>query len=173
MGRAVSMLVLLGLCWGFPRCAASGVCEEYLHRFYKSLLGRNIDFTPAAIEKEFVAACRDATGKESRLCYYLGASTDSATKILNEVTRPMSAHVPAYRICEKLRKIDMQICELKYDKELDLESLDLSKMKVVDLQKILDSWGEVCRACIEKTDFVNLIRELAPKYALKRQKADF
>ncbi|OCT89201.1 cerebral dopamine neurotrophic factor isoform X1 [Xenopus laevis] len=159
---------VLGLCWGFACSVAyeadCEVCTEYLDRFYHALLEKNADFTPAVIEKELIEVCGKSTGKENRLCYYLGATSDAATKILSEVTRPMSAHVPANKICEKLRKIDMQICELKYEKKLDLETMDLSKMKVADLKKILYNWGETCRACIEKTDFVQLIRELAPKY---------
>ncbi|KAG8577018.1 hypothetical protein GDO81_010043 [Engystomops pustulosus] len=150
----------------------SMICKEFLHRFYQSILEGNIDFTPATIERELINTCRDATGKENRLCYYLGATNDAATKILSEVTRPMSAHVPAQKICDKLRKIDLQICELKYDKIIDLNSVDLAKLKVADLKKILDRWGEACIACIEKTDYVLLIKELIPKYAVKSQKAD-
>ncbi|XP_053321318.1 cerebral dopamine neurotrophic factor [Spea bombifrons] len=174
--RSVLTVLVLGLCSTFLPTSASRadceVCKEYLGRFYNSLLGQNIEFTPASIERELINACTESTGKENRLCYYLGATDDAATKILSEVTRPMSAHVPVEKICEKLQKIDIQICELKYEKELDLESVDLAKMKVADLRKILDSWGEVCRACIEKTDFVALIKELAPKHTTKSQKAD-
>lgn len=50
----------------------------------------------------------------SSQCYYLGATKDAATKILGEVTRPMSVHVPVVKICERLKKMDSQICELKY-----------------------------------------------------------
>ncbi|CAM4509228.1 unnamed protein product [Lepidochelys kempii] len=114
----------------------------------------------------------DTKGKEHRLCYYIGATSDAATKIISEVSRPMSAHVPVSKICEKLKKNDTQICELKYERKLDLNSVDLSKMRVAELRKILDNWGEVCRACIEKTDFVNLIKELAPKYTLTNPKSD-
>ncbi|XP_053262076.1 cerebral dopamine neurotrophic factor isoform X2 [Podarcis raffonei] len=84
----------------------------------------------------------------------------------------MSAHIPVPKICEKLKKIDIQICELKYEMELDLRAVDLSKMKVAELRKILDSWGEVCRACIEKTDFVDLIRALAPKHTAASSRTD-
>ncbi|XP_077120749.1 cerebral dopamine neurotrophic factor [Ranitomeya variabilis] len=166
----------LGLLWALsvratPQ-AECEVCKEYLHRFYQSLIERNIDFTPAAIERELIDTCRDSTGKENRLCYYLGATSNAATKILSEVTRPMSAHVPTHKICDKLKKIDIQICELKYEKEIDLNSVDLAKMKVADLKKILDRWGEACIACIEKTDYIQLIKELIPKYAVKSQKED-
>lgn len=49
-------------------------------------------------------------------CYYIGATSDAATKMINEVSKPMSHHVPVDKICEKLKKKDSQICELKYGK---------------------------------------------------------
>lgn len=58
------------------------------------------------------------------------------------------------------------------EKKLDLASVDLSKMRVAELKQILHSWGEECRACAEKTDYVNLITELAPKYAAARPKTE-
>ncbi|XP_040611426.1 cerebral dopamine neurotrophic factor isoform X1 [Mesocricetus auratus] len=140
------------------------VCKEFLSRFYNSLLTRGIDFSVDTIEKELISFCLDAKGKENRLCYYLGATKDAATKILGEVTRPVSVHMPTVKICERLKKMDSQICELKYEKKLDLASVDLWKMRVAELKQILQSWGEECRACAEKNDYVNLIKELAPKY---------
>lgn len=47
-------------------------------------------------------------------CYYIGATEDAATKIINEVSKPLSHHIPVEKICEKLKKKDSQICELKY-----------------------------------------------------------
>ncbi|XP_043944208.1 cerebral dopamine neurotrophic factor-like [Protopterus annectens] len=140
------------------------VCVGFLDKFYTHLKEKNADFTPSNIEKELIAACSNAKGKENRLCYYLGATTDAAAKITGEVTRPMSAHIPVPKICEKLKKMDFQICELRYEKNLDLNSVDLSKLRVAELKNILDRWGEVCIACFEKTDYVNLIKELMPKY---------
>ncbi|XP_057643837.1 cerebral dopamine neurotrophic factor [Chionomys nivalis] len=140
------------------------VCKEFLNRFYNSLLTRGIDFSVDTIEKELITFCLDAKGKENRLCYYLGATKDAATKILSEVTRPMSVHMPVVKICERLKKMDSQICELKYEKKLDLASVDLWKMRVAELKQILHSWGEECKACAEKNDYVTLIKELAPKY---------
>nr|XP_028601315.1 cerebral dopamine neurotrophic factor [Podarcis muralis] len=148
------------------------VCQDFLKRFYSSLKEKHSDFSVASIENELVRSCMNTKGKENRLCYYIGATSDAATKIIGEVSRPMSAHIPVPKICEKLKKIDIQICELKYEMELDLRAVDLSKMKVAELRKILDSWGEVCRACIEKTDFVDLIRALAPKHTAASSRAD-
>ncbi|XP_006191656.1 cerebral dopamine neurotrophic factor [Camelus ferus] len=148
------------------------VCNEFLSRFYNSLTARGVDFSLETLEKELISFCLDVKGKENRLCYYLGATEDAAAKILSEVTRPMSVHMPAMKICEKLKKVDSQICELKYEKKLDLASVDLSKMRVTELKQILYSWGEECKACAEKTDYVNLIKELAPKYAAMHHKTE-
>ncbi|KAK1169110.1 mesencephalic astrocyte-derived neurotrophic factor-like [Acipenser oxyrinchus oxyrinchus] len=145
------------------------VCVGFLGRFYQTLKAKPAVFTPAIVEKELILACRDAKGKDNRLCYYLGATSDAATKMTSEVTRPMSSHVPVQKICEKLQKKDSQICELRYEKQpLDFSSAGLSKLKVAELKSILDSWEEMCKACIEKKDFVNLIQELAPKYTSRR-----
>ncbi|XP_037703450.1 cerebral dopamine neurotrophic factor [Choloepus didactylus] len=144
------------------------VCTEFLNRFYNSLIAKGVSFSLDTIEKELISFCLDVKGKESRLCYYLGATKDAATKILSEVTRPMSVHMPVMKICEKLKKTDDQICELKYERKLDLASVDLQTMRVAELKQILRGWGEECRACAEKSDLVSLIKELAPKYAAAR-----
>ncbi|XP_009864357.1 PREDICTED: mesencephalic astrocyte-derived neurotrophic factor-like, partial [Apaloderma vittatum] len=90
------------------------VCVTFLGRFYQSLKDNDVEFTPASIEKELLKSCKEAKGKENRLCYYVGATSDAATKIINEVSKPMSHHIPVEKICEKLKKKDSQICELKY-----------------------------------------------------------
>lgn len=47
-------------------------------------------------------------------CYYLGATKDAATRMVSEVSRPLSSHIPVSKICEKLKKKDSQICDLRY-----------------------------------------------------------
>ncbi|CAM9360001.1 unnamed protein product [Bubo scandiacus] len=141
------------------------VCVTFLGRFYQSLKDNDIEFTPASIEKELLKSCKEAKGKENRLCYYVGATSDAATKIINEVSKPMSHHIPVEKICEKLKKKDSQICELKYDKQIDLSTADLRKLRVKELRRILDDWGEACKGCAEKSDFIRRIHELMPKYA--------
>ena len=92
------------------------VCISYLGRFYQDLKDRDVTFSPASIEKEFIKFCREARGKENRSCYCIGTTEDAATKIINEVSKPLSHHNPVEKICAKLKKKDSQICELKYDK---------------------------------------------------------
>ncbi|KAM9443754.1 mesencephalic astrocyte-derived neurotrophic factor [Clarias gariepinus] len=147
------------------------VCLSFLGKFYQSLKDNNAKFTSDAIETALVKACKDAKGKENRFCYYIGATSDAATKITNEVSKPLSYHVPVEKVCEKLKKKDSQICELKYDKQVDLSTVDLKKLKVKDLKKILDEWGESCKGCAEKSDFIRKITELMPKYAPNAAKA--
>nr|XP_014428707.1 mesencephalic astrocyte-derived neurotrophic factor [Pelodiscus sinensis] len=143
------------------------VCVTFLGRFYQSLKDKDVEFTPANVEKELLKSCKEAKGKENRLCYYLGATSDAATKMVNEVSKPLSHHIPVEKICEKLKKKDSQICELKYDKQIDLSTVDLKKLRVKELKKILDDWGETCKGCAEKSDYIRKINELMPKYAPK------
>ncbi|XP_029985901.1 mesencephalic astrocyte-derived neurotrophic factor-like [Sphaeramia orbicularis] len=147
------------------------VCVSFLGKFYQSLKDNNVNFNNAEIETAIIKFCKDAKGKENRFCYYIGATSDAATKIINEVSKPLSHHVPVEKICEKLKKKDSQICELKYDKQLDLSTVDLKKLKVKDLKKILEDWGESCKGCAEKSDFIRKITELMPKYAPAAAKA--
>lgn len=168
------MALVLSLLPGSSEALKEGDCEvcvSFLGKFYQSLKDNNVDFKAAAIEKEIMKSCKDAKGKENRFCYYIGATSDAATKMINEVSKPLSYHVPVEKICEKLKKKDGQICDLKYDKQLDLTSVDLKKLKVKDLKKILEEWGESCKGCAEKSDFIRKITELMPKYAPAAAKA--
>ncbi|XP_070705480.1 mesencephalic astrocyte-derived neurotrophic factor [Pempheris klunzingeri] len=147
------------------------VCVNFLGNFYQLLKDNNVNFNSADIEKAIIKSCKDAKGKENRFCYYIGATSDAATKMINEVSKPLSYHVPVEKICEKLKRKDGQICELKYDKQLDLTTVDLKKLKVKDLKKILEEWGESCKGCAEKSDFIRKITDLMPKYAPAAAKA--
>lgn len=98
----------------------------------------------------------------------MGGLETSATYIIPEMSKPMSWQMPADKICrEKLLKKDPQICELRYEKQIDLDTVDLKKLKVKDLKKILTDWGEDTIAMSEKSEFIKKIEELKPKYAKK------
>lgn len=43
-----------------------------------------------------------------------------------------------------------------------MTSVDLKKLRVRELKKVLEDWGEACRGCAEKDDFVRRITELLP-----------
>ncbi|BFF89964.1 mesencephalic astrocyte-derived neurotrophic factor homolog [Drosophila madeirensis] len=140
------------------------VCIKTVRRFAASL----DDATKGdykQIETEFKKFCKAQKNKEHRFCYYLGGLEESATGILNEMSKPLSWSMPAEKVCEKLKKKDAQICDLRYEKQIDLNSVDLKKLKVRDLKKILNDWDESCDGCLEKSDFIKRIEELKPKYA--------
>jgi hypothetical protein len=50
------------------------------------------------------------------------------------------------------------------EKTIDLSTVDLNKLKVRDLKKILSDWDEVCDGCIEKADFIKKIEAVKPKH---------
>lgn len=139
------------------------VCITVVEKFIDSL-SSEIKSNPKLIENEFRKFCETSKAKENRFCYYLGGLEESATGILGELSKPVSWSMPAEKICEKLKKKDSQICDLRYDKTIDLRTVDLKKLKVRDLKKILSDWDEDCEGCIEKTDFIKRIEELKPQY---------
>lgn len=138
------------------------VCVKTVKRFADTLDDATKDHKE--IESKFKSFCKKQKNKEHRFCYYLGGLEESATGILNELTKPLSWSMPAEKICEKLKKKDAQICDLRYEKQIDLNNVDLKKLKVRDLKKVLNDWDESCEGCIEKTDFIKRIEELKPKY---------
>ncbi|ESO82563.1 hypothetical protein LOTGIDRAFT_97040, partial [Lottia gigantea] len=144
------------------------VCLKTLKKF-KTLFEEKYDGkSPSRDDTEnlFRKFCKNLKGKEERFCYYVGGVETSATGILNKISDPIKNHLPESLICEKLKKADSQICDLKYDKSIDFATVKLNKLKVKDLKKILDNWGEynACKGCAEKSDFVKKIEELLPKY---------
>merc|ERR1712026_123404 len=139
------------------------VCISVLDRFRKTL-AKDQEGDAKAIEKEFVKFCKDLKSKENRFCYFLGGTADAATGILGEMSKPMSWGMPALKVCEKLKKKDRQVCELAYDKQIDFKSVDLKKLKVRDLKKILSDWEETCDGCLEKADYIKRIEEVKPKH---------
>ncbi|KAM3964409.1 LOW QUALITY PROTEIN: mesencephalic astrocyte-derived neurotrophic factor [Aphomia sociella] len=138
------------------------VCVKTVEKF-AATLSDDVKKDPKLIETAFKKFCKGSKNKENRFCYYLGGLEESATGILGELSKPLSWSMPADKICEKLKK-DAQICDLRFDKQIDLKNVDLKKLKVRDLKKILNDWDEVCDGCIEKTDFIKRIEELKPTY---------
>ncbi|XP_011298676.1 mesencephalic astrocyte-derived neurotrophic factor homolog [Fopius arisanus] len=161
----ISLVVILGI--GFEASALKeGECEVCVATVKKfaATLSEDVKKDTKKIENEFKKFCKGSKSKENRFCYYLGGLEESATGILGELSKPLSWSLPADKICEKLKKKDAQICDLRFEKQIDLDTVDLKKLKVRDLKKILNDWDETCEGCIEKTDFIKRIEELKPQY---------
>jgi len=130
-----------------------------------ALKEENTELTPVNIEKRFVTYCKNAQiDVEKRLCYYLGGSEDSATRILSSMSKPLSYSKPVDKVCDDLNRADDQICKLRYEVEIDIQNVNLKSLRVRELRKILSSWNERCDGCIEKEEFIQRIEELKPKY---------
>ena len=140
------------------------VCHGALTKFVATL-GDGEKTNPGAIENQFKKWCKTTKNKDQRFCYMIGGRSDSATYIVAEMAKPISWGMPVEKVCEKLEKKDGQICDLRYDKEIDLKNTNLNKLKVKDLKKILNEWDEACVACTEKSDFVKRVKDLMPKHA--------
>jgi len=136
-----------------------GVINKLINKLESGEKGSSL-----AIEARFREMCLEAKKAEQRFCYYIGGLEESATKILGEMSKPLSWGLPADKVCEKLVKKDSQICELRYEKTIDLKTVDLKKLPVRDLKKILSDWDERCDGCIEKAEFIRKIDLLKPLY---------
>lgn len=138
-----------------------GTINKFKEEISEDLYGK-VDKLEAAFRKY----CKKLPkgGKENRFCYFVGGTEDAATGILSNLIKPLSYHLPSDKICEKLKAMDSQICELRYDVKPDFTKLN--KMKVGELKKILSNWGEdsACKGCAEKADFIKKVRELMPKH---------
>ncbi|XP_014673227.1 PREDICTED: mesencephalic astrocyte-derived neurotrophic factor-like [Priapulus caudatus] len=113
--------------------------------------------------------CEELRRKRHRFCYYIGGLKESATSRLGDISKPVSYHLPPEKICEKLSKQDGQICDLVYDKKIDFDTIDFKKTRVKELKRILSDWGEDCRGCVEKDEYINRVKELIPKHAPKSE----
>lgn len=103
-------------------------------------------------------ANKDST--ESKFCYYLGGQDVSATRTYKEMAERLSWGLPTNKICEHLKSRDSQICEIREKKPIDLQTVDLKKLKVVELKRILKERGVACDGCFEKSEFIKKVEEI-------------
>ncbi|CAF1570425.1 unnamed protein product [Didymodactylos carnosus] len=148
------------------------VCVKAITAFADTL-SDDVKSKPEKIEKAFKTYCSKVKvdSKEHRLCYYIGGLETSATYAIPDVSKPLSWGIPIEKICrERLFKSNPQICDLRYgedQREIDWNAVDLNKLKVKDLKKILSDWGETADF-IEKSEFIKRINEVKSKYVTKQ-----
>ncbi|CAK9294679.1 unnamed protein product [Gordionus sp. m RMFG-2023] len=137
------------------------VCVKLFENFY-SIPGQ--DFSSKDIIKSNLEKfCESITDKKQhKICVNIGAIENSPTSLMGSTTGYLFGKYPPERICELLGALDMEICELKYDRPVDWNNL--KSMRIKELRKILNDWNEACHACTEKIEFIKRIEELKPKY---------
>jgi hypothetical protein len=167
-----NFLPLLALCLLAPPLALAlkkGECEVCIivvDKFRGTLTEDDLKDVPT-IDKKFKKFCQRAKNEENRFCYYLAGTADTATDIPGEFTKPLSFGMPTDKVCENLNKKEKQVCELSYEKLIDISTIDLKKLRVKNLKTILNQWDESCDGCLEKSDFIRRIEELKPKHVGK------
>lgn len=140
------------------------VCVKFMTKFINSLDDATKS-NSGKVESQFRKTCKSTKGDDNRFCYYVGGLEESATGMLSEMSKPISWSMPADKVCMKLYRKDEQICDLRYEKSFDFANLNLKKLKVGELKQILADWGETCRGCSEKDDYIRLVEDVLPKYA--------
>ncbi|CAF0783038.1 unnamed protein product [Rotaria sordida] len=167
------LILLIGILFTFSKVHSKKpvdeqyceVCIKTINTFIDTLTDSE-KTNAEKIEKEFKKFCSKVKidTKEHRLCYYIGGLETSATYAVGDLAKPLSWGIPVEKICrERLSKTNPQICDLKYEKQIDVNSVDLHKLKVKDLKKILSDWGESVDF-IEKSEFIKRINEIKDKY---------
>lgn len=139
------------------------VCVKFLTKF-DATLSDEVRGNQEKLTNALKKTCGKAKNKEQKFCFYVGGVAESATYILKEITKPLGFFKPPSAICEALKKKDAQICDLAYEKPLDWKNINLKKMRVKELKKILSDWEEGCKGCVEKSDFIKKIESVKSKY---------
>jgi hypothetical protein len=91
--------------------------------------------------------------KEKKICYYF----DPIKKL---VAQPIGIGLPEQKVCERLSQQSPEICEVQFVRKAQPASeLNLKKMRVKQLKKILKDRNVECVGCTEKQDYIRRVEE--------------
>eukprot|EP01041_Mallomonas_annulata_P004484 gene4484-8921_t len=93
--------------------------------------------------------------KDVKMCYMF-------EPIKKSISSPFSMRIPKEKVCQRLRKDNPEICEVKYPLKVEKkegQSVDYNTLKVKELKTILDQRGVKCQGCTEKAEFVKKCKE--------------
>merc|ERR1712228_477906 len=65
----------------------------------------------------------------------------TAGGVKREISSSFARGINAKRLCSRLKSKDAQMCELRYEKKIDIHNTDLNKLRVKELRKICDDEG--------------------------------
>ena len=114
------------------------------------------------IEKKMYDWCATAKGKDKTMCYYMGVGdkeSGTAGGVKREISSSFARGINSKRLCNRLKSKDAQMCELRYEKKIDIKNTDLSKLRVKALRKICDDENIPTKGLVEKDDFIKKIKE--------------
>jgi len=113
------------------------------------------------VEKKMRTWCDSAKGKDKQMCYYMGvgdAKEGTSGGVKRDISSSLTRGINAKRLCNRLKKKDGQMCELKYDKKFDPKTADWKKLRVKELRKICDDEGIDTKGLVEKEEFLKKIK---------------
>ncbi|CAM9271275.1 unnamed protein product [Choristocarpus tenellus] len=128
------------------------VCVNVLEQVSKSMAPedrKKQDKIEAAID----AYCSQRLNpRDDKMCY-------SFLPIKKTISHPFSTGMPKLKVCQRLKKTNSEICEVKYPIKVDKENMDYNKLRVKQLKGILADRGVACNGCLEKSDYVKRCKE--------------
>ena len=122
---------------------APAVCKAVIDEIDKLLTVKDREDV-ASVEKVMQKYCDTTKGKDKTMCYYMGigdSTSGTAGGVKSDISSSLSRGINAKRLCNRLKTKDAQMCELKYEKKIDVKNTDLKKLRVKELRKICDDEG--------------------------------
>merc|ERR1719178_542943 len=119
---------------------------------------------------EVLGQLKEQLGKDSGKQAKVEKGITKYCKNKKLISRPFSIGMPFLKVCQKLKKNNPEICEVKYPPKIDLATVDFKKMRVKQLKRILGDEGVTCDGCTEKGDYVKKVKKLAEKQAKRAKK---
>merc|ERR1711924_549823 len=74
-----------------------------------------------------------------------------------EISGSLARGINAKRLCNRMKKLDAQMCELRFDKKIDVKNTDLKKLRVKELRRLCDDEGIDIKGLTEKDEIVKKI----------------
>ena len=143
-----------------PSTAIATVCQAVIGKIDEELTTK--DRTDVeVVEKKMRTWCDSAKGKDKQMCYYMGvgdAKEGTSGGVKRDISSALTRGINSKRLCNRLKKKDGQMCELKYDKKFDPKAADWKKLRVKELRKICDDEGIDTIGLVEKDEYVKKIK---------------
>jgi len=136
------------------------VCKAVIGKIDSELTVKERDDVEV-VEKKMRTWCDTAKGKDKQMCYYMGvgdATEGTSGGVKRDISSALTRGINAKRLCNRLKKKDGQMCELKYDKQFDPKTADWKKLRVKELRKICDDEGLDTKGLVEKDEFLKKIK---------------
>ena len=170
--RPLALLLLLSLSPAWAARAATKdpreceVCIAVIDQIDKSITPQQRK-TNTDIEQQMQTFCDKAKNKDKTMCYYMGVGDKemgTAGGVKREISSSLGRGINAKRLCNRLKSKDAQMCELRYEKKIDVKNTNLQKLRVKELRKICEDEGIVTKGMVEKDDFIRAIKS---KFGIK------